>query len=130
MFVVKYLGATNHLGTRFKILDPRHKGKARTYSWDYSLNNLKEQAISVLRARGITFDGFFDGYSEPWTENDKVYLFTSDFETSLTDDDCPKCDGDGYFEVDDSSVNDWTGALHEKYANEKCYMCNGKWVIG
>jgi len=81
MFVAKYLAPTNYRGSRFKIIDTRHRGKSKTYSWDYSLGYLTEQATTVLQKRGIVLDG----YSEPWTEDDKVYLFTSDFKTMLVD---------------------------------------------
>ena len=79
MFVVKYLGPTDTKGTRFKITDTRHRGKNRIFSWDYSLGYLTEQATTKLKSLGINITG----YSEPWTEDDKVYLFSDDFSTLL-----------------------------------------------
>ena len=79
MFVAKYLGATDTLGTRFKITDTRHKGKSMTFSWDYELGFLTEQATEKLESMGIKIDG----YSEPWTEDNKTYIFSHDFSTQL-----------------------------------------------
>lgn len=79
MFVAKYLGATDTLGTRFKITDTRHKGKSMTFSWDYELGYLTEQATEKLESMGIKIDG----YSEPWTEDNKTYIFSHDFNTQL-----------------------------------------------
>ena len=79
MFVAKYLGPTNYRGTRFKITDTRHRGINRIFSWDYSLGYLTEQATTVLESLGITVTG----YSEPWSEENKTYIFTDDFKTTL-----------------------------------------------
>ena len=79
MFVAKYLGPTNHKGARFKITDTRHRGISKIFSWNYDLGYLTEQATTKLENLGINIDG----YSEPWTEDDKVYLFTDDFSTLL-----------------------------------------------
>ena len=92
MFVVKYLSSTTHKGTRFKITDTRHRGVSKIFSWDYSTDTrhrgvskvfsygfLIDQASTVLSKLGIKIDGF----SEPWTEDDKIYLFSDDFSTPL-----------------------------------------------
>ena len=79
MFVVKYLSSTTHKGTRFKITDTRHRGVSKIFSWDYSYGFLTDQASTVLSKLGIKIDGF----SEPWTEDDKIYLFSDDFSTPL-----------------------------------------------
>jgi len=79
MFVVKSLSATNHKGRRFRITDTRHRGVSKIFSWDCSYGFLTEQASTVLSKLGIKIDGF----SEPWTEDDKIYLFSDDFSTPL-----------------------------------------------
>ena len=79
MFVVKYLGATDHKGTRLKITDTRHRGKSFTYSWNYKLGYLTAQALDIFKRQGIKIVG----YSEPWTEDSKTYLYTDNFETLL-----------------------------------------------
>ena len=79
MFVAKYLGPTNYKGTRFRVTDTRHRGKSRIFSWDYSLGYLLEQATTKLESLGIVISG----YSEPWTEDDKVYIFTDNFSTLM-----------------------------------------------
>jgi len=80
MFVVKYLSATNTRGTRIRITDTRHRGKSIIKSWDYSLNGLTEQAINILLNE---FGIIITGYSEPFTEMNKVYLFTDNFSSTL-----------------------------------------------
>ena len=80
MFVAKYLGPTDFLGSRFSITDTRHRGVRKTYSWNYALGYLTDQALHVLKKQGIEIMG----YSEPWTENDKVYLFSDNFSTPLS----------------------------------------------
>lgn len=79
MFIAKYLSSTAHKGTRFKITDTRHRGVFKIFSWDYSYGFLTDQASTVLSKLGIKVDSF----SEPWTEDDKVYLFSDDFSTPL-----------------------------------------------
>ena len=79
MFVAKYLGPTNYRGPSFRITDTRHRGINRIFSWDYSLGYLTEQATTVLESLGITVTG----YSEPWSEENKTYIFTDDFKTTL-----------------------------------------------
>ena len=78
-FIAKYLSPTNHKGARLKITDTRHCGVSKIFTWDYALGYLTEQATTKLEKIGI----IIDGYSEPWTDDDKVYLFTDDFSTSL-----------------------------------------------
>jgi len=79
MFVIKYLSATNHKGTRFRITDTRHKGNSKIYSWNYKYNGLLDQATKILNDKGINVDG----YSEPWTEMDKVYIFSNNFNCQI-----------------------------------------------
>ena len=83
MFVVKHLAPTNSKGTRFRVTDTRHRGKSRVFSWDYSLGWLTEQATTKLESLGIEVSG----YSAPWTETDKVYLFTDNFSTLIDEKD-------------------------------------------
>ena len=77
MFVVKVLASDN--GKRFRITDTRHRGVSKLYGWDYSLNGLRDQASAIFKKQNIKISG----YSEPWTEDDKVYFFSDDFSTPL-----------------------------------------------
>lgn len=52
-FEVKYLGPTNHLGSRVKITDV-HNNKSVTISFDYLYNNAHEVAEHYLEQQGIT----------------------------------------------------------------------------
>ena len=79
MFIVKYLPATNYKGERFRITDTRHKGRSKIYSWNYDIGYLTDQAEKIFNTLGIKIEG----YSEPWTEDTKVYFFTDDFGTML-----------------------------------------------
>ena len=79
MFVVKHLAPTNSKGTRFRVTDTLNRGKSKVFSWDYSLGCLTEQATTKLESLGIEVSG----YSEPWTEDDKVYIFTDNFSTLM-----------------------------------------------
>ena len=77
MFVVKVLASDN--GKRFRITDTRHRGVSKLYGWDYSLNGLTDQASAIFKKQNIKISG----YSEPWTEDNKVYFFSDDFSTPL-----------------------------------------------
>lgn len=77
MFIIKFLASGE--GTRFRITDTRHRGKSKLYSWNYSLNGLSDQASAIFKKLNIEISG----YSEPWTEDDKVYFFSNDFSTEL-----------------------------------------------
>ena len=55
-FKVKYLGATNFLGSRVKITDTRHN-KSVTLSYDYSIGDIVKQAIKYLDDRDIIIEG-------------------------------------------------------------------------
>ena len=77
MFVVKVLANDN--GKRFRITDTRHRGVSKLYAWDYSLNGLTDQASAIFKKQNIKISG----YSEPWTEDNKVYFFSDDFSTPL-----------------------------------------------
>tara|TARA_R110002110_G_C12861455_1_gene660594 strand:+ start:102 stop:371 length:270 start_codon:yes stop_codon:yes gene_type:complete len=80
MFKAKYLGPTNTKGSRFKIIDTRHKGKSFTYSWDYSKRNRTTgQALEIFKKCNINIEGYSESSSE-----DYWYFFTSDFKTMLT----------------------------------------------
>jgi hypothetical protein len=79
MFVVKYLSSTTHKGTRFKITDFCFSGISRIFPWDSNCGFLTIQAKKELEKMGIEINGF----SEPWGEDDKVYLFSDDFSTPL-----------------------------------------------
>ena len=46
-FEVRYLGATNHLGSRVKITDT-HTGHSRIIAYDYAYNNCWEMAMAWL----------------------------------------------------------------------------------
>ena len=62
---VKYLGPTDHRGTRVGLKDLRF-GDSLTIAWDYALNGLAEQAEAVLANKGYTIAGIGengkDGY--------------------------------------------------------------------
>ena len=55
-FKIKYLGATNYLGSRVKITDTRHN-KSITLSYDYSIGDIAKQAIKYLSDRDIKIEG-------------------------------------------------------------------------
>jgi len=74
---VKYLSPTNYLGYRIKITDLRHN-KSIIISYDYSLDGIKEIALTELIKKGIKISSF--SYDEKTYE----YTFnTSDFETQI-----------------------------------------------
>ena len=77
MFTVKYLPPNDYNMARCKIADTRQK-KSVTYSWDYGISGLKNQALSVFSKLNIEIEG----YSEP-TNGSLIYLFSSDFKTTL-----------------------------------------------
>jgi|TARA_R110002020_G_scaffold7979_4_gene32974 hypothetical protein len=78
MFVVKFLASSSG-SIRFRITDTRREGKSKIYSWDYKLNGLLDQASAIFKNLNIEISG----YSQPWTEDDKLYLFSNDFSTRL-----------------------------------------------
>ena len=76
-FKVKYLGATNTMGSRVKITDLR-LNESVTLSYNYSLNSIKEMAVDYLvKERNITVDSFL------CLNDDEYVLMTTDFESTL-----------------------------------------------
>tara|TARA_Y100000361_G_scaffold85662_1_gene76107 strand:+ start:186 stop:488 length:303 start_codon:yes stop_codon:yes gene_type:complete len=76
-FKVKFMGATNYLGSRVKILDTRHN-KSVVLSYDYSIGDIVKQSIKYLDDQGISINGM--------THNEKTKEYTLlslDFSTSL-----------------------------------------------
>ena len=52
VFSFKYLGPTNHRGSRIKITD-KWFGKSKTIPWDYTFNSSYEGAIAYLIDQGF-----------------------------------------------------------------------------
>jgi|3_EtaG_2_1085321.scaffolds.fasta_scaffold56273_1 hypothetical protein len=52
VFSYKYLGPTNHRGSRIKITD-KWFGKSKTIPWDYTFNSSYEGAIAYLIDQGF-----------------------------------------------------------------------------
>tara|TARA_R100001015_G_C4507837_1_gene80413 strand:- start:279 stop:569 length:291 start_codon:yes stop_codon:yes gene_type:complete len=56
-FKVKYLGATNHRGSRVKIYEPKRynddKEQSVTLSYDYAVGDICQQAINWLTENGF-----------------------------------------------------------------------------
>ena len=54
---VKFLGPTNHKGARIKIYEPaglhNQETKSKTFPYDYSIGDIKAQAINILQANGF-----------------------------------------------------------------------------
>lgn len=76
-FNVKYLSPTDFSGSRVMIKDLRHN-KRIIIGYDYSLNGIKEIALSELIKQGIKVNSF--SYNEKTGE----YIFnTYDFKTQL-----------------------------------------------
>tara|TARA_R110002020_G_C15838193_1_gene734896 strand:+ start:112 stop:408 length:297 start_codon:yes stop_codon:yes gene_type:complete len=83
-FEIKGLGATNHRGTRVKIMDLRathttsNNYKSVTLNWNYSLNTIEDQAQHYFNKIGIKIN------CAVWdSKNNKVFLMTDDFTTQL-----------------------------------------------
>ena len=73
----KYLAPTNYRGSRVKITDFRHLDSI-IISYDYSLNGVKEIALSELIKKGIKVNSF------SYDEKSHEYIFnTYDFKTSI-----------------------------------------------
>ena len=50
---VKYLGPTNYRGSRIKIYDTQNKKTiSKTFSYDYEIGNVEEQAFKILIENG------------------------------------------------------------------------------
>ena len=61
--------------------------------------------------------------SENWT-----YKKTGNFQHEPDKEEvCPECGGDGFFDIDESSVHE--GEVLESYDTEECKKCNGKGKI-
>lgn len=60
VFNVKYLGPTNHQGSRVKITTTRFK-KSKTISFDHALNNIEDMAAAYLEAHGFKVEGTAEG---------------------------------------------------------------------
>lgn len=54
---VKYLGATNTLGSRVKMIDTRFENKSKTIPFNYSLNNVNDMAAEYLNQIGFVVIG-------------------------------------------------------------------------
>lgn len=56
---VKYLGATDTLGSRVKLISERFKGNSITLSYDYTYNGALDQAVAWLseHAYGVKGQG-------------------------------------------------------------------------
>tara|TARA_R110000772_G_scaffold92531_5_gene189467 strand:- start:1952 stop:2233 length:282 start_codon:yes stop_codon:yes gene_type:complete len=83
-FEIKGLGATNHRGTRVKIMDLRathsmsSEYKSVTLNWNYTLNTIEDQAQHYFNKIGIEI------HCAIWdSKNNKVLLMTDDFTTQL-----------------------------------------------
>ena len=77
MFEVKYLGPTNHRGSRVKITDTRFK-KSVTLSKSYNYDDILDQAKDFLKSKGIEL------VSRSWNESTGTdYLLTNDFQTQI-----------------------------------------------
>ena len=54
---VKFVGATNSRGSRIKIYEsPRYndeREQSKTFSYDYSVGNVEQQAFNILQANGF-----------------------------------------------------------------------------
>jgi hypothetical protein len=75
-FIVKYLGATNSLGARVKIIDARF-AMSKTISRSlYDSDSGTADAIKYLKSKGIEIK--FQAWSEREGNND-VYLLTDNF---------------------------------------------------
>lgn len=60
MFEIKFMGPTNHKGSRLKITDHRHK-KSVILSKSYEFNSIMDQAKEYLESKGITIVGQSEG---------------------------------------------------------------------
>ena len=77
MFEVKYLGPTNHRGSRVKITDTRFK-KSVILSKSYNYDDILDQAKDFLKSKGIEL------VSRSWNESTGTdYLLTNDFQTQI-----------------------------------------------
>jgi len=83
-FEIKVLSATNHRGTRLKIMDLRathsmsSEYKSVVLNWNYTLNTIEDQAQHYFNKIGIEI------HCAIWdSKNNKVFLMTDDFTTQL-----------------------------------------------
>lgn len=76
-FKVKYLGATNHRGSRVKIVDTRHERQVEM-SYDYSIGDIIKQAIKYLADNKISVEGMTNNESKG-----EYTLLSLDFSTPL-----------------------------------------------
>lgn len=53
---VKYLGATNTMGSRVKMFSPRFE-TSKTISFDYSFNSIDQMAVKYLKDNGFNIIG-------------------------------------------------------------------------
>lgn len=74
-FTVKYIGATNNLGSRISITDERYQ-KRITIPYNYRFNNSVDNAINALNNRGIEIVGIAE-------YKNSYILLSSDFDTEL-----------------------------------------------
>jgi hypothetical protein len=58
---VKYLSATNTLGSRVKVSSKRFK-QFFIFSFDHSMTNVEDMAVSALESRGFNIVGIAEGY--------------------------------------------------------------------
>ena len=75
MFEIRYLSATDTQGFRLKIVDERNN-ESKILGKDYTYNVSRDQVIDYLRSLNIPILGFA-------TTDEKDFIFTSDFLTSL-----------------------------------------------
>lgn len=74
-FEVKYLGATNTRGARYKIVDLR-RGNSLMMSYDYSFSDAQDQALSYLESIGIPIEAMA-------MTKDSALLLSSNFQIEL-----------------------------------------------
>jgi hypothetical protein len=74
---IKYLGPTNHRGSRIKFQDNYRSGESKTVSYSYLFGNVQEQALQHLKNSGFnvvgraTTKGNYIFFVENWSEEYK-----------------------------------------------------------